>query len=148
MKIIIDTREQKPLEFQHHFITEVVRQKLIVGDYMVMFKDGYIPPISYERKSLSDLVGSLSKGYKRFRKEIIRAKENNIQLIIIIEGSLTRIIKGFPESQRCGEEIFQQLNTIKVRYGVPYIPLNNREEISKYIIEHFLAYGRERFNNK
>lgn len=143
MKILIDTREQKKLEFNHIFISEVKKQKLLVGDYMVEFSDGFIPPISIERKSLGDLVGSLSKGYKRFRKEIIRAKENNIQLVILIEASMTKVLKGIEESYRSGDEVLQQLFTIAVRHKVPFYCCNNREEASRWITEKFLAIGRE-----
>lgn len=110
---------------------------------MVKFTDGFIPPISIERKSLSDLVGTLSKGYKRFKKEIIRAKENNIQLIILIECSMTKILKGIEESYRSGDEILQQLFTISVRHKIPFHCCNNREESARWITEKFLALGRE-----
>ena len=143
MIILQDTREQTPLVFNHEYISEVKKQKLLVGDYMAMFTDGYIPPISIERKSLQDLVGSLSKGYKRFKKEIIRAKENNIQLIILIEASMTKVLKGIEESYRSGDEILQQLHTIAVRYNIPFYCCNNRDESSRWIIERFLALGRE-----
>ena len=148
MVILCDSREQTPLKFNHQYITGVKVMKLNVGDYQCQFTDGHIPPISFERKSLNDLAGSLSKGYRRFKKEILRAKENNIQLIIIIEGSLSRIIKGIPQCERCGDDILQQLNTIMERYNIPYVPLNNREELSRYITERFLAIGRERINSK
>ena len=143
MIILQDTREQTPLVFNYEYISEVKKQKLLVGDYMAMFTDGYIPPISIERKSLQDLVGSLSKGYKRFKKEIIRAKENNIQLIILIEASMTKVLKGIEESYRSGDEILQQLHTIAVRYNIPFHCCNNRDESSRWIIERFLALGRE-----
>jgi ERCC4-type nuclease len=115
---------------------------------MVEFSDSFIPPVSIERKSLNDLVGSLSKGYKRFRKEIIRAKENNIQLIILIEASMTKVLKGIEESYRSGDEILQQLFTIMVRHKVPFHCCNNREESSRWIIEKFLALGREHILQK
>ncbi len=114
-----------------------------MGDYMVEFSDGFIPPISIERKSLGDLFGTLSKGYKRFRKEILRAKENNIQLIILIECSMTKVLKGIEESYRSGDEILQQLFTIAVRHKIPFHCCNNREESSRWITEKFLALGRE-----
>jgi len=148
MLILIDSREKKPLNFSHPYITKVEIRGLKVGDYMVEFNDGYIPPISIERKSLNDLVGSLSKGYKRFKKEIIRAKENNIQLIILIESSMTKVLKGIEESYRSGDEIIQQLFTISVRHKVPFYCFNNREEASRWIIEKFLAIGREYILNK
>jgi ERCC4-type nuclease len=94
MKIIVDTREQLPLEFQHHYITEVINTKLEVGDYGCQLENGYRIPICFERKSISDLFGTLSAGYKRFKKEILRAKEAKVVLVIIIEGTLLKSSKG------------------------------------------------------
>lgn len=148
MKIIADTREQKVLEFTHPYITEIKREKLDVGDYGVEFNDGHIPPVFFERKSLEDLVGSLSKGYKRFRKEIIRAKESNVLLVILIECSITKVLKGIEQSQRSGDEILQQLFTITIRHKVPFFCLNNREEMSRFITEAYLAIGRDRLRKK
>jgi ERCC4-type nuclease len=115
---------------------------------MVMFNDNYIPPLSFERKSLADCIGSLSKGYKRFKKEILRAKENKIQLVIVIEGSITDVLNGIEKSWREGSEIIQQLSTIKVRYGIPFYCFNNRKEMERFILEEFLALGREYINSK
>jgi ERCC4-type nuclease len=143
MKIIVDTREQLPLEFHHHYITEVIRRKCEVGDYGCQYENGEIPPIYFERKSISDLFGTLSTGYKRFKKEIIKAKENKLILVIIIEGSLTKIIKGVDESQRSGDEVCQQLFTIMCRYQVPFICCKDRQEMTRWITEFYLAYGRE-----
>ena len=148
MKIIIDTREQLPLEFQHHYITEVIHRKCEVGDYGCQLEDGHIPPVYWERKSLSDLFGTLSQGYKRFKKEIIRAKENNLILVIIIEGSLSKVLRGIDESVRSGEEINQQLFTLLLRYKVPFVYCNNREEMSHWITDFYLAYGREYLESK
>ena len=53
MIIIVDSREQKPLEFSHPFIEDVVVEKLEYGDYGCRFTDGYRPKIYFERKSLS-----------------------------------------------------------------------------------------------
>jgi len=148
MKIIVDTREQLPLDFQHHYITEVIRRKCEVGDYGCQLEDGHETPIYFERKSVSDLFGTLSSGYKRFKKEIIRAKENKILLIIIIEGNLSKILKGFENSDRCGDSICQQLFTILIRYKIPFICCKDREEMTRYITEFYLAYGREYIDRK
>ncbi len=136
------------MEFSHSYITEIKREKLDVGDYGVEFNDGYIPPVFFERKSLEDLVGSLSKGYKRFRKEILRAKESNVLLVILIEGSITKVLKGIEQSQRPGDEILQQLFTITVRHRVPFFCFNNREEMTRFITEAYLAIGRDRLIKK
>jgi ERCC4-type nuclease len=144
MIILQDSREQKPLVFNHPYITGVEVMKLDVGDYSCKYTDGYIPPIYFERKSLEDCVGSLSKGYKRFRKEILRAKESNVLLVILIESSITKVLKGIEHSQRSGDEILQQLFTITVKYKVPFFCFNNREEMSRFVTEAYLAIGRDR----
>jgi ERCC4-type nuclease len=148
IKIIADTREQKVLEFSHPYISQVKREKLDVGDYQVEYTDGYRPPVIFERKSLEDCIGSLSKGYKRFRKEILRAKESNVLLVILIEASITKVLKGIEHSQRSGDEILQQLFTITVRHRVPFFCFNNREEMSRFITEAYLAIGRDRMIKK
>ena len=148
MILLQDSREQTPLTINHRYITETKVQKLLVGDYMVMFKDNYIPPVSFERKSQSDAVGTLTQGYSRYRKEIKRAIENKILLVMIIECSLTKFLKGIPQSQRSGEECLQQIFTIALKYKVPFVFCNNREESSRFILETFLALGRERLSKK
>ena len=70
MIVLIDTREQQPLEFDHKFIEGIEMTKLEVGDYAVKFKDGYSPLYFFERKSIGDLFGTMGKGYKRFKREI------------------------------------------------------------------------------
>jgi len=148
MKIIVDTREQIPLEFNHCYISEVIHRKLEVGDYGCQYENEEIPPIFFERKSCSDLFGTLSAGYKRFKKEILRAKENKAILVIIIEGTLTKILKGIDESQRSGDEVTQQLFTLLIRYKLPFIFCKDREEMARWITEFYLAYGREYIDKK
>ena len=143
MKIVIDTREQLPLEFNHPFITEVECAKLEVGDYSCVFNDGYSPPFRFERKGISDLFGTLSKGYERFKKEINRSIEEKVILIIIIEGSLSKVLQGYDRSKRSGDEIVQQLFTLMLRHRVPHIFCRDRIEMQRFITEFYLACGRE-----
>lgn len=142
MKIIIDTREQAPLTFKHKEVKEAVKGMLKVGDYAVMFGDDVFP-VHFERKSLNDLYGTLSQGYTRFRKEIDRAKEMNVRLIIIVEGSLTRVLHGVGYSQRTPESIVYQIFTIYARHGVETVFCNNRDEVAEYITQFFLAHYKQ-----
>lgn len=143
MIIIQDTREQKPLEFKHYSITEVFKQKMDVGDYCAEFKDGYRPPIVFDRKSISDLYGTMGKGYPRFKKCIQRAQEQNIQLFIIVEGSLTKVSKGYSRSKIKGSSMVQKLFTLSVRYGVHTIFCSTRKEMAYYITHFYCGIGRE-----
>lgn len=143
MKILIDTREQKPLKFKSKHLDETVVTKLDYGDYMVQFNDGTVPKVSFERKSVEDLFGTLGKGYSRFKKEITRAQKDNALLIIIIEGTLSDVYNGIEHSQRKGEQVVRQLFTIMVRYHVPFVCCGSRREMAKYIVESFESLGRE-----
>ena len=139
MKILIDTREQKPLSFS----CETVRKGLSVGDYMAEFANGTLSTTVFERKSINDLYGTLSQQYERFKLEIGKATQLKLRLIIITEGSLRRILSGCSNSQRTPISIVYQLFTIRLRYGVETVFCNTREEMSQYISHYFLAEERD-----
>lgn len=143
MIILVDTREQAPLEFNHPMITEVRRQKLEVGDYAVLFKDGSVPSVFFERKSIGDLYGTLGKGYKRFKREIQKVLDKKWTMIIIIEGSLTKVLKGYKHSTLEGISIVKKLMTLWIRYGIRPVFCSNREEMSEFITNFFIGVGNE-----
>lgn len=143
MKIVIDTREQLPLKFTHKSITGIMNYCLDVGDYGAIFSDTYTVPIVFERKSINDLYGTLSQGYERFKKEIERAEKQNLQVIIIVEGSLSRILQGCGYSKRTPASIVYQIFTIWVRYGVQTVFCKDREEIAEYISQFYIAHHKE-----
>lgn len=147
MIIIRDTREQCPLEFKHRYVEDMLIQKLEVGDYAVQFSDGYIPPIRFERKSISDLFGTMSSGYKRFKKEMERAIAESLLLVIIIEVDYTKILAGYKHSTRDGQEIADQLFTIMCKYHVPFVCCRNRIEMAKYITDCFISLGKKHIDD-
>lgn len=139
MKILIDTREQKALDFSFQ---KVERLKLPCGDYGCLINEEELVPIMFERKSIPDLFGSLSKGYKRFKAMLKRAKAEDIKIVIIIEGSLQKVLKGYIRSQRPGISIVKQLFSLRAIYDVDIIFCQNREEMAFYIAYCFEAYKR------
>jgi len=142
MKILSDTAEQLPLEFNHPYITEVIKFNLDFGDYACEFSDGTRPPLVFERKSIPDLFSTLTSGHDRFRREIQRAKEANHNIVIIIEGTFTDILRGCPYSTVKGIKIIRQLFTLWFRYGVQFVCCESRTEMSHYIQECFFSIGR------
>ena len=82
--IYIDSREQNPLKI-NDFPTEIKGLKF--GDYCLNDKEKthntYI-----ERKSVPDLIGTLSSGLERFKNEINRAAEENAYMVILVEKNL------------------------------------------------------------
>ena len=139
MIIIVDTREQKPLEFT----VPTIRECLPCGDYRAKFSDGSLSEVVFERKSINDLFSTLSSGYPRFKREIELSHELRISIIIIVEGSLRRILRGCSHSQRTPISIVYQLFTIRLRHNVETVFCQDRDEMSEYITHYFLAEERE-----
>lgn len=138
MKILVDNREQKPLTFKD---VEVVSTKLDVGDYMAEI-DGAIVPISFERKSLGDLYGTMNAGYPRFKEEIKRAEASKTKLILVIEQSMSDVLEGYSYSECSGDTMMKKLCTLEVKYDLTFKFFNSRMEMSRYIVETFLAVER------
>lgn len=145
MQILVDTREQDPLRFRKSpNVKGTVVRKLSVGDYSfecdgVSFEER----IAFERKSASDLFGTLGSGMKRFKKEIERAAGMDY-FCIIVEEPFTNILEkkwdGAHRTKMKGHTIVKTLNTLKFKYGVNFVFTQNREESIKYIRETFKSY--------
>ena len=140
--MLVDTREQNPLEFSHPYITEIVKTTLPVGDYSVQYADGFSPLIFFERKSIEDLFSTLTSGHERFKREIEKAKSLNIKLILIIEGHLSKILKGSSHSTVEGIKIFRILLSLWIKHNLSFVLCKDREECSQFITEYFFAIGR------
>ena len=148
MKIIIDSREQSELTFDFPFVTEIMRMKLEVGDYGCQYEDGYVAPVVFERKSIPDLFGTLGKGHDRFDREIARAKDMDIKLILIIEGTLTKVLKGYEHSTISGISIAMTVFSLWLRYGLTPVWCKDRIEMQIFIYNYFAALGRMKGRKK
>jgi ERCC4-type nuclease len=86
--IVIDTREKAPFSFSDAVRTEV--KTLAVGDYSIA---GLENQIVCERKSLSDLLSSLTHGRERFQRELKQLRAFRFACIII-EADWETLLKG------------------------------------------------------
>lgn len=145
MIILTDSREQSPLDFSsYNIVTDVITTNLKEGDYMCEFTNGYRPPVVFERKSVGDLFGTMGKGYPRFKREMERAKRKDVKLILIIEGSLSRVLRGHKHSRRLkGPSVVMKLFTLRIRYGLETVFCKDRAEMVEYLVQTFSALGRE-----
>lgn len=87
LKILVDTREQKPLKFK-----KSEELKLDFGDYTVGGKDYNYTYV--DRKAEQDFKGTLSGGFERFRRELQRVKDFDSYLFIVVESSMAKIYKN------------------------------------------------------
>ena len=87
MDIQIDSREKarairKIIETFDEAGTKHFSSKLLVGDYMSLDN----PRLIIDRKqNLTELCSNVCQDHTRFRRELLLAKENDIQLIILVE---------------------------------------------------------------
>jgi ERCC4-type nuclease len=143
VEILQDTREQTPLKFHSPFITSVAKKKLDFGDYGAKFKDGTIPNIFFERKTIGDLYGTMGKGYPRFKKEIERSQMAKATLFIIVDGTLTEVGKGYKHSKIYGKSMKYKLFTLWVKHGIQTIFTANSKEMAEYITQFYIGCGKE-----
>ena len=147
MTIQIDSREKAKAikkiiaEFDKQGIKYYI-SKLWAGDYMSLDN----PRLIVDRKqNLSELCQNVCQDHDRFRRELIRAQENRIQLIILCEHgkdieSLEDIIfwenprlKKSPKATT-GQTLYNILSTLQRKYGVQF-EFCTKEQTGKRIIE-------------
>jgi len=129
-KIYVDTREQRPLSFKRQ--SEIKTLKF--ADYAFSC-DKSTCNCYIERKSISDLIGTLSGGFERFCREIERAWAAEANFIVLVEDSLDNCLK------------FNELSSVykkQTRVTPDYIFRNVRDIIQKYPFVQFLfVHGRD-----
>lgn len=131
MELIVDTREQLPL-----FKRDCMRWGMLVGDYTTR---NLFYSYAIERKSLQDLCGTITHGHLRFQREMLRAAANNIELVLVVEGTRTNFVaKKFPrgdERKIDGSTLGKIIDKISVKYKLKVYWCRSRTSARKKIIE-------------
>lgn len=128
--IYIDTREQKPLDFDCS--TEI--RTLKFGDYSLSDKE-FSCGCHIERKSLNDFAGTLGGGFERFCREIERAGNDGSYLIVLVEENLKNCLQF---------NLLPEFYKKKTRVNPEYIFHNVRDIIQKYPFVQFLFVNDRR----
>lgn len=116
--IIIDTKEKRPLVFPGEI--RAVRRHLDTGDYSI---SGYEDRFTVERKSLADLVGTVTHDRKRFVCELERMTAFEFRRILIVAPFAAvargrfRIGRGVHSFNP--RAVLGSLMAFDIRYGVP-----------------------------
>lgn len=133
--VLMDTREQNPLNLD----TEIVESKLEFGDYTAGGE--HFNGVFIERKSLEDLCGTLSRGFERFQKEIVRAKSLDSYIVVLIESSYSDFENL--EKEKIGkfskvtfEFIGSRISKImQENDNIQFLFVRNRKESEKYLLK-------------
>jgi hypothetical protein len=137
--IIVDSRENSVLKFEVPYKVE----KLNAGDYAFNRN----PNIVFERKSLPDFCSTLSGGLERFTRELERAQESGIYVVMIIENKLqdAMCFNHLPWMKRVKtkatpEFIFHNLRSL-IQTFPRFQPLfvDGRKQAMEYIMKGFLS---------
>ncbi len=141
-KILIDTREQKPLKFER----ETISKKLDYGDYAFSHPK-HSCDCHIERKSLSDFISTISGGYDRFINELERAKDDDAYLVVLVEETLTNALsfQYLPHISKkiraTPEFIFHRVRDLIQKYpNVQFLFVDGRKESSR-IVELIFTCG-------
>lgn len=140
-RVIVDTREQCPLEFSIPALSEA----LPFGDYKLN-DDRFNGRCYIERKSMNDLYGTLTGGYERFCREIHRSYEADANLIIVVESSFASIepfsdkLYNYTHKRLSPEFIYHSIRDICQKYrNVQFLFVNDRNEASRAIERIFCS---------
>lgn len=130
MKIVEDTRNQtgKHKNIREYFegrLMPIIRTKLLVGDYSRL--DNMTVCID-TKKDYVELAGNIcGKQHERFRKECIKAQENGIKLIVLVEEDRPPEQWFYPRKRNgkavcnvSGVVLAKCMKTMHEKYGVVF----------------------------
>jgi DNA excision repair protein ERCC-4 len=137
--ILVDGREKAPYRFTG-LTTDAVDGKrpiivptewahLKTGDYAIQ---GIEDLVTVERKSMADLFSTLAQHRERFEREHERMAEFR-RAVVVIEAMWWEIINFPPERSKLNPKtVFRTALSWHVRYGVPWITLEDRRLAEVY----------------
>ena len=118
------------------------------GDYRIIYKDGYMPPVTVERKAcIDELIGNIldnrkdESGNNRFVREILRAKEEGLKFYLLIQDKdyYKKLITGRYLSRVNKNAISGMIMSLTAKYPWVHIVACDRE-ISPSMVHKILYY--------
>jgi DNA excision repair protein ERCC-4 len=111
--IIIDSREQAPFVFDN---LPSKSGTLYSGDYSI---EGHENDFAVERKTIPDLVSSLSQGRPRFERELLRLRGYRFARLLIV-GDRQNVVEHNYRSRMYPKAVLHSLAAFEARY-VPVV---------------------------
>lgn len=146
--IVVDTREQKwehIKEYLERNNIPYIVQKLDTGDYM----NTEHPEIVIDRKAnLQEVCTNLQNGKEnihRFMKECRRAKEQNLQFVVLVEGTNCKDMADVKKwkskfSAHTGDWLVKQMRTLDYAFNIKWM-FCKKNETPRKILE-LLRYDK------
>ena len=125
--IIIDTREQKPLDFSPFLRGGVewgvTSGTLLHGDYSVQ---GLTELITIERKSLPDFIACVGRERERFTRELLAMRGYKYRAVML-EFCITDLIKGKWRGVVTPSQALHSIASWRVRHNIEFIYASDEE---------------------
>ena len=151
LHVLVDTREPKKGKRGHYSFSafpEVRRERryLDVGDFSLggLAPDGlpWSDSITIERKTMSDLLGSISKNRNRFRRMWERSYAHTHRYLLI-EGSWDDLVAGRYRSNMSPHSADATLHMWAGRYEFEIVWVKGPEEGQKEVCRILRKFRRE-----
>ena len=135
LRVIIDTREQRPLP-----IPGAMRKALKTGDYSI---EGFEGEITFERKTPGELYAMCGTERRRFERELERMREFMFRAIVI-EGTPGSIQTAVHRTRISYETVMKSLLSWQMMYDVHVIYAGNRKMAARIITTMLYRYAKYR----
>jgi len=146
VRIVIDTREQAPFDFED-MDCEVVTAALPTGDYSLCALED---KIAIERKSLTDLVGCLTGSNRdRFERELSRARGLDY-FAVVVEAAFGDLSAKAYHGGMAPHAAAQSILAFQVRYRTHFIWAGTRpaaKYVTFWLLSKFLRESKLRYEN-
>lgn len=157
--VIVDSREQSPFTFRgfrgdasqkrRPLVVRTVVAGLASGDYSI---EGFENRVAVERKSLSDLFGTLGNGRERFERELQRLSAMEFAAVVIEAGWSSIIGSPPPQSKLTPKTVFRSVIAWQQEFpGIHWWTLDTRslaEHATFRILERFWKVEQRRLSGK
>ena len=149
LPIVIDTREQMPLDFSQFPDVRTVRAEIWPGDYSLQAATRMV---AIERKSVSDLIGTMTGGYagfgattpKRFDRELSALcgyPRRGGRAFVLVEPDVRN--QSAEEQIRAAnyraaiepEKVFAFIQSIRDRWLVDVVLAESREHAAQFVVD-------------
>jgi hypothetical protein len=140
MKILIDNKEQDPLQFTNYTSVQTMDETLKAGDYTLVGHDMSTDDNSViieRKKDCNELARNLGAYWERFCKEMEVLQQYKNRAIVVCSNNT------FADLYNCGYTklhpnfIAKRIGELQAKYQVPVLFLGNRNNVEDYIYRLF-----------
>lgn len=141
-RLIVDTREKRPLFGDWLSDLDIVTDTLHHGDYSIR---GFEDRFAIERKQISDFYTYIGREHDRTVKKMEEFRDMVAAggfAGLVIEASENDLLAGYLMSRVSPEVARQALVSFEIRYGVHCYYSKSRKDIERWIMDRAIKFYR------